>query len=354
MSNSVRPICSSGTYAPEGKYLWDAWFINDGEHWHMFHLQADMGIPPIERHHNASIGHAISKDLVTWEEQPTALEPGPSPAWDDLALWTGSVIRKDNTYYMFYTGRTHDNYWGQNIGVATSENLIDWQRHGQNPILEADGLYCPVGEGQTCNFDSIPAWRDPFVDYDESTGQYIMVITSRLKDGKDKYDSSIGFATSDNLIDWKLQPPLLAPHMYEEMETPQLICHNGDYHLFFSAYAHAYHPDWAQRHQQHSGLHCFSATSLTGNYKPVCEHGQVFNHADPIYAPRIIEHYKDNLYVAIGWLDGGWQEGRGSQPFLGRLSCSFLLELTPQEVTMKGYLDVEKGQTTPEFIDAAE
>ncbi len=76
---------------------------DDGEDFHLFFLQAprslgDAGL----RHTNASIGHARSGDLVTWEVLPDAL--GPEEAgWDDLAIWTGSVVREDDRWAMFYT-----------------------------------------------------------------------------------------------------------------------------------------------------------------------------------------------------------------------------------------------------------
>ena len=77
-------------YAPEGKILWDSWFINKGDVRHMFHLQADRATTPDPSHgHHVSIGHAVSKDFITWEELPTALKVGKDGEWDDENLWSG-------------------------------------------------------------------------------------------------------------------------------------------------------------------------------------------------------------------------------------------------------------------------
>ena len=63
-----------------------------------------MGDPDL-RHWNTSVGHAISTDLVQWQVVADALTPSTEPAFDDLATWTGSVVRgDDDTWYLFYTG----------------------------------------------------------------------------------------------------------------------------------------------------------------------------------------------------------------------------------------------------------
>lgn len=346
----VPPVCAGGVYAPKDKYMWDAWFWNTGEEWHMFHLQSDASITPDERHHQAEIGHATSQDLVTWQEQPTALKPGPEGSWDDLALWTGSIAKKDDTYYLFYTGRNHRNYWGQSIGVATSPDLTNWEKYEQNPILVPSGPYCAAAEGEACNFDSIPNWRDPSVHWDEATEQYVMVLCARRDGGESKYNAAIGLATSDDLLHWNLQDPLLSPGTFEMMETPQLVCHEGHYYLFFSAMGH-HRPDGFGNY---SGLHCYSSATLQGDYQPVNDDSRVMYEGQHIYAPRLIEHFEDNQYIAIGWLDGGWFEGRGEDPFIGRLSCPFLLELTPGDITILGYLEAEKGETDAEIIHPPE
>ena len=76
------------------KWVWDFWLArSDGEH-HIFYLQAPRSLEsPPRRHHHASIGHAVSRDLATWRVLPDALHPGPAGSWDDLATWTGSDDR---------------------------------------------------------------------------------------------------------------------------------------------------------------------------------------------------------------------------------------------------------------------
>ena len=79
------------------RLLWDFWLAprRPGEPYHLFYLQAPRDLPDPElRHWIASVGHAVSPDLVHWEERPTALTPGPPGRLDDRALWTGSIVER--------------------------------------------------------------------------------------------------------------------------------------------------------------------------------------------------------------------------------------------------------------------
>ncbi len=92
-------------FVPTDRYLWDFWFAPRGgpdAPYHLFFLQAPRTLrDPEERHGRATVGHAVSRDLVRWEELPTALEAGPAGAWDDRAIWTGSMIRHSGAVYWF-------------------------------------------------------------------------------------------------------------------------------------------------------------------------------------------------------------------------------------------------------------
>ena len=104
-------------------WVWDFWLVDDGERYHLFFLYASRALhDPDARHHRASIGHAISDDLTAWTRVPDALVRSDPPAFDDLATWTGSVVRHpDGTWFMFYTGATLTPGGNvQTIGYATS------------------------------------------------------------------------------------------------------------------------------------------------------------------------------------------------------------------------------------------
>lgn len=87
-------------------WVWDFWLADDGDRYHLFFLYASKALKdPDARHYRASIGHAVSDDLVNWTRVVDALVRGDAPAFDELATWTGSVVRGDDGLWrMFYTG----------------------------------------------------------------------------------------------------------------------------------------------------------------------------------------------------------------------------------------------------------
>lgn len=71
-------------------WVWDFWTVDDGDRYHLFFLYASRALrDPHARHYRASVGHAVSDDLVHWERVVDALVRSDAPAFDDLATWTG-------------------------------------------------------------------------------------------------------------------------------------------------------------------------------------------------------------------------------------------------------------------------
>src|SRR3990170_206584 len=107
-------------------WTWDFWTIKDGVDYHLFFLKAPKSLgDPDARHQNARIGHAVSVDLTDWTVLPDALAPGPGGAWDDMSTWTGSVIKADGRWHMYYTGVNHaERGLVQRIGRASSDDLV--------------------------------------------------------------------------------------------------------------------------------------------------------------------------------------------------------------------------------------
>lgn len=218
----------------EDKWVWDFWFAQDGDATHIFYLQApkNLGNPDL-RHRNASIGHAVSHDLENWTVLPDALQPSPASAFDDLATWTGSVIQHDGLWYMFYTGLSHaDGGLVQRIGLATSMDLIAWQKHTANPLIKLNPQW--YEQLDTTIWPS-EAWRDPYVIQNSQTGQFHAFITARITQGQPMARGTIGHAVSDDLLKWRILPPISVPRQFGHMEVPQIIAHDTAYFLVFSA-----------------------------------------------------------------------------------------------------------------------
>jgi beta-fructofuranosidase len=212
------------------RYVWDHWMFDDGELFHIFHLQAPRKTSNAnERHFLASVGHATSRDLINWSEVGTALEKSPAGAWDDVATWTGSVIQdpKSKKYFMFYTGvHKSGNGYVQSIGVAISNDLNTWQKYGSAPILVADPDLYQCQENGDENTD----FRDPWVFFDERDNFWHMLITASSKsDPNIMTRGVVGHATSEDLLHWKVLPSPSGSSSFGQTEVLQVLKVEGKY-----------------------------------------------------------------------------------------------------------------------------
>jgi len=200
------------------KWIWDSWYAFDGEKYHAFYLHASRALgDPVRRHRNPIVGHAISDDLTNWTVVRDALIVSDEPeAFDSWTTWTGSVVRaEDGTWWMFYTGTSRANGGDiQTVGAATSKDLMVWDKVSSQPLVQADPTWY---EQLSPDIWHDQAWRDPWV-FKGSTvvgfeGQDLwhMLVTARSKTGDPKTRGVMGHATSTNLLNWTVQPPLSEP-----------------------------------------------------------------------------------------------------------------------------------------------
>ena len=216
--------------------MWDFWLVDDGQKYHLFFLYASRALhDPDLRHYRASVGHAVSDDLVSWERVIDALVRSDAPAFDDLATWTGSVIRHpDGTWFMFYTGATLTPGGNvQRIGFATSEDLLTWRKNPDNPVLQADPRWY---EKLADRMWPDEAFRDPWVLPDPDGNGWHTLFTARANHGPADDRGVIGHAWSPDLRCWELRPPLSEPGQgFGQLEVVQTAQVDGQAILMFSA-----------------------------------------------------------------------------------------------------------------------
>jgi beta-fructofuranosidase len=215
------------------RWVWDFWLADTGTAYHLFFLQAPRSLPhPDMRHRRASVGHAVSADLIDWEILPDALCPGPAGSWDDIATWTGSVIQADGTWYMFYTGvSSADEGLVQRIGLAVSTDLVVWERGLDGPLIEADPRWYELLDTSVWHDQ---AWRDPWVFAEPDGHGYHALITARSHHGPPDGRGVIAHAVSEDLRTWEVRPPLTSPSGFGQMEVPQVVTVDGRSILVFS------------------------------------------------------------------------------------------------------------------------
>jgi len=225
------------TFTLDTHWVWDFWLADDGDLFHMFYLRAPKSLGDQHlRHRNATVGHATSADLVTWDDLGPVLEPGAPGDFDGTATWTGSVVKgPDGLWRMFYTG-AHFLSAGstaniETVGVATSPDLHSWTK-SPGPITRADARWY-----ETLGDTGWPeeAWRDPWVFADPHGDGWHMLVTARANHGDEADRGVVGHATSPDLETWHVRPPLSAPGAgFTHLEVPQVVTAGQRTVLLFS------------------------------------------------------------------------------------------------------------------------
>lgn len=296
------------TLALETEWIWDSWYVHDGERWHVFFLKADKSLGDSDlRHLNVTHGHATSTDLLNWDYLGTCFAPSEGPAWDNKTVWTGSVVRDESgLWHFFYTGTSEaDNALYQRIGHATSADLQSWERVEDGLCLDLTGPNAHHYETELMKGHwHDRAMRDPWVMKDPGGPGWLMFFTARASGIEEPNEGgAIGLATSPDLFSWKLQAPV---HVggFGELEVPQVVEIDGTWYCLFCTFA----KDWSKARIAESGMH-----PLTGNHYLMAENPRgpwrmapgFLDGGDPCrrYAARILMT-KDGP-VIIGFDDNG-------------------------------------------------
>lgn len=280
-------------------WVWDFWFADDGERYHIFFLKAPKALgDPDLRHWNVRIGHAVSTDLSTWQPLPDAICPGATPAFDDYTTWTGSVVRADDgSWRMFYTGTSRaEGGHRQTVGMATSPDLLTWTKQGPAPVATSDPRWY---EPLTDALWGDEAWRDPWVFPDPAGDGWHMLVTTRGNCGAANERGVVGHARSRDLVRWDAQPPLSQPGAgFGHVEVFQVAEVEGQWLLIFSCLG----PELADERRaagERGGIWLLKADGPLGPFDPA----RAFRLTDEsLYAGRILQR-RDGSWALFGFLN---------------------------------------------------
>lgn len=180
MSEIVRPQFH---FTPKKNWMNDpnGLVYKDGEY-HLFFQHNPFGI---EWGH-MSWGHAVSKDLLNWDELSVAI-----PEEGDEAIFSGSAVVDTNNTAGFGAGAI--------VAIYTSD-------YTRTPKLEAQSLAFSLDNGRTfTKYASNPVldlnlehFRDPKVFWDEYRSRWCMVVVKA-------HEHLVCIYSSKNLIEWELQ-----------------------------------------------------------------------------------------------------------------------------------------------------
>ncbi|XEC93549.1 GH32 C-terminal domain-containing protein [Paenibacillus tarimensis] len=153
-------------------------------------------------------GHAVSEDLVRWRDLPVALAPE-KDAVDPDGTWSGSSVVDDTgNPALFFTAGNDSIFPNQMTGLARStfmhdndNDLMRWEKHPEPVTIQEQGIQTEKGEVWHGQF------RDPFVF--KSGDKWVQLVGSGIKTGEAPVGGTALVYTSDDLVHWKYEHPLM-------------------------------------------------------------------------------------------------------------------------------------------------
>ena len=286
-----------------GQWVWDSWFVFDGENHHAFYLQASRALgDPERRHRNTTVGHAISRDLTNWKVLADAIAPSDSPAPDSWTTWTGSVVRQpDGLWRMFYTGTSReDEGQRQTVCAATSPDLITWTKVENLPVLTSDSRWYGTLQGGY----PYEAFRDPWVFKMAGESGWTMLVTAELKDSiNPRQRAAMAMAKSDDLVSWKLLPATSKPDQgFSETEVFQYEIVDGVPILLFCTAG----PNISEERRAEGEAGGVYSLPVREDLEDInFEHATLFPREN-IYASRLVQDVDGgwNLIAFVNYVDG--------------------------------------------------
>jgi beta-fructofuranosidase len=273
---------------------------NDKLEYHLFYQYN-----PLEaRWGNICWGHAISSDLVNWQDLPIALEP--SADMDENGCWSGYALLDNHKLKLFYTGAGALKYQGDtsnaSICLAESEDFVHFTKRGQ--LLEWSEQFDLIG------------FRDPIIWRED--GGYLMSVGAGIR--------GVGRAVllyhSSDLEHWTALEPLIIGNLEPEplylgqvWECPQLVQFENLAVLLISV--------WSEE----KGLYAAFLTGQYANRKFIPETSQILDKGGSLFAPLVLEH--NGRKIMFGWLsENRTQEAQLGAGWSGAMSL-------PRELTIK-------------------
>jgi beta-fructofuranosidase len=189
--------------------------------------------------------HVSSTDLRSWVRHPPAIVPGPAGSYDHGGALTGSIIRHNETFHLFYVGHEPGSSLPQTICHATSADLIHFDKDARNPVLVPEQRHFEASD-----------WRDPFVLWNSERREFWMLVSARMRSGPAARSGCVALATSPDLAHWDVRAePLVAPQSTLVPECAELLHLGGEWILGYSAYT------------GRPGLHYLSAPTIAGPWR---------------------------------------------------------------------------------------
>lgn len=205
-------------------------FAHDGRV-HLFFLSSPPGTQDYPERVATTWQHMASTDLKSWDLLAPALAPGRPGTYDAGGIWTGSVVENAGIFYLYYTAHDPTNRANpQTIALATSRDLVNFERHPDNPILYPPPQFSQVD------------WRDPYVFFNQVEECWFMLVATRVSEASMVqsrwHGGTLALATSNDLIHWEVETePLYTPGTTFCPECPELWPFGDKWYLVYSRFS---------------------------------------------------------------------------------------------------------------------
>ncbi len=278
---SYRKGIKNHRYTPEYHFHAPYGPINDPNgfcfykgNYHLFYQQYPT---PDPRQH---WGHAISTDLVSWKDLPTAIFPGP-----ENMVFSGTVLVEDERAIACYFGVD----MGIMVAVSSDPLLLNWEKLTGDAVIK-------------------PNPKLPYRVYDpclyKENGRYY-ILSGVTRDTEYGHRVAIDQFCSDDLINWEWigefidSDPFHAPN--DDGACPYFIKTEQDKGIVFN-FSHK------------TGPHI-----LTGKYDNASHKFTPLGHAKlscetpgtgSLHAPSAFSDGKGGAYCIFNWTDSKWADGK--------------------------------------------
>lgn len=237
VKSTLNPLLAEGEPGSWMTLKADPVVIKDGDTYKMWF--SGVGDPEDDR---VKIGHATSENGIDWDILPDPVFTPKPGAWDQGGVETAFVLKDGDTYKLWYSGWTTFDVdeliaaaqEGKNllpgIGYATSKDGIHWERYGDGPVIGQQPI---LWHGV---WDEWTSFADPYVIKED--GVYKMWFHGNGQ----QYIHEIGYATSEDGINWELHPdnPIFRVGTKESFESrwvvePTVIKRGDIYEMWYGA-----------------------------------------------------------------------------------------------------------------------
>lgn len=142
----------------------------------------------------------------------------------DIHGGTGSIVKVDGVYHMFYCKFTFEPYMRQYACHATSPDLKTWTELTEDTFQPDDVIY------------EMSDWRDPHVLWIEEEQCWWMLLAAQRK-GRTMRKGCVGLCKSTDLHHWRYCEPLYAPATNQSAhECPDMFQWGDWWYLTYSVY----------------------------------------------------------------------------------------------------------------------